>query len=172
MAATVPSRGHHLRRHAPSGCAVAGIRRNSGCSHQIEDARNEAEQHEHDEPPRRESKPPIEHIADHGSYQHARHQLGGEPQAACHRRTVGGRPGVGGKFGTLTRPILGEPVTETPEPRGESSLIGKLAVRISFFAWVVAHHADTRSAKRPIRTFRPLKAARTILTGSERVKNR
>ena len=67
--------------------------------------------------------------------------------------------------------MLVELIAEMPKPRGESSLIGKPAVRIVLAACVVAHDADTRARKKSSRTFRPLKAARTILTGSGRVKN-
>ena len=67
---------------------------------------------------------------------------------------------------------VAEPFAETLEPRGERSLVGRRLFAITFSARVVGHAFDTRDGSGKIAKFRRPKAARTILTGSIRVKNR
>jgi hypothetical protein len=64
-----------------------------------------------------------------------------------------------------------EPLAETLKPRGERSLVGRELFAITFFACVVGHAFDTRDGSGKITIVPPPKAARTILTGSIRVKN-
>jgi hypothetical protein len=67
---------------------------------------------------------------------------------------------------------VAEPFAETPQPCGERRLVKRRLFAITFFACVVGHAFDTRDGPGRSRYFRRPKAARTILTGSIRVKNR
>jgi hypothetical protein len=64
-----------------------------------------------------------------------------------------------------------EPFAETLKPRGERSLVSRESFASTFFACVVGHAFDTRDGSGKITIVPPPKAARTILTGSIRVKN-
>ena len=65
-----------------------------------------------------------------------------------------------------------EPFAETLKPRRERSLVRRKLFVTALFACVVGHAFDTRDGSGKIAKFRRPKAARTILTGSMRVKNR
>src|SRR5579883_860325 len=136
--------------------AILGFGQHAGLAHQVDDACDEAEQHEHNEPPRPDAEPVVECVSDCTPDHHAPHQLGGQAQGARHPRTIGTRAGIGGRFGWLARPNLVEPLAKTPQPRGEINLVGGPAVRIVFSARVVAHFRHPRA--NPSSNFRPLKA--------------
>src|SRR5690242_13724345 len=83
-------------RPAPSARAVLGICQHAGCAHHVHNACDEAEQHEHNEPPRPDAEPVIERVPDRAPHQHAPYQLGGKAQAARHPRTIGTTADIGG----------------------------------------------------------------------------
>ena len=87
-----PLRG---RRRRPSRPAITWSARQPRRAHHIDDAGGEAEQQKDNEPPRRDTQPPIDEPAEAGSDQHRGHQLGREPKAARHRRTVAAWPSAG-----------------------------------------------------------------------------
>lgn len=62
-------------------------------------------------------------------------------------------------------------LAQTLKSRGKGSLIGRGLCAIVFFLCVVGHAFDTRDGSGKITIVPPPKAARTILTGSIRVKN-
>ena len=140
--------------------------------HHVENTSGEAEQQKHDHPPRRDSQPTIDQPADRRTDQDPGDELGREPKTAGDRRWIGGRTLTRAAFGRTVGMNVAEPFAETLEPRGERSLVGRwlFAIHLSF-ACVVGHAFDTRDRSGRSRQFRRPKAARTILTGSGRVKN-
>src|SRR5262249_62412788 len=99
------------------------------------------------------------------------HDSGREPKPPGDRCGFGGRPLTRATFGRPVRMDAAEPLAETLKPRGERSLVGRELFAITFFACVVGHAFDTRDGSGKITIVPPPKAARTILTGSIRVKN-
>src|SRR5450759_1885927 len=106
--------------------------------------------------------------ADASAY--ARHQLGRKPETAGVRRSIGGLTRTGYVFGWPAR--IFEPFAETLEPRGESSLVVRRFLAITFAARAVSHAFDSRGLKGLALDSAALKAARTILIGYVRVKKR
>src|ERR1700677_4156337 len=136
MAATVPSsfsrrRGRRRLVHVAPG-------HDAGRPHYIDDARGEAKQQEHDQPPRRGPEQAVERPPDGGTDQHSRHELGRQPKPARKPRCIGNRP-TAVRFGGVARPVAAEFITETPEPRGKSSLVGRPTRRVVIVARVVGH---------------------------------
>ena len=67
---------------------------------------------------------------------------------------------------------VAEPFAETLQPCGERRLVKRRLFAIASFACVVGHASTPATVQARSRYFRRPKAARTILTGSIRVKNR
>src|SRR6266446_747376 len=67
------------------------VRSHASRPHHVENSRGEAEQQKYDHPPRRDSKPAVEHPADASADQDARNELGRQPKPAGDRRRIGGR---------------------------------------------------------------------------------
>ena len=139
-------------------------------AHHVEYARNEAEQKEYNEPPRRDAEQAIYEPAKTGPNQHAANEFAGEPEApgvaGCSRRPI--HTGV---VGRRLRTFACKTFAETLESRGESGLIGSCLPALAILARAVAHRFDTRgmaaNADRP-----SAEAARTILIGFRQVKKR
>src|SRR5579859_4353231 len=126
MTATVPSGSsfRHYRpicRHVVSSILLS--RRGARGPYHIEDAGREAEHQEYHQPPRRDAEPPVECPADAGTYQDPGHEFNREPKSARKTGGIGARL-TSGWFGRAARPLPVELIAETPQPRGESSLIG------------------------------------------------
>ena len=114
----------------------------SGRAHHVKDPGGEAEQQKHDEPPRRNSQPAVEQPADQRADDDTRDQLGRKPETARHRRSIGVLTRTAVVFGWSVRSC--EPVAETLEPRGESSLVVRRFFTIAFAARAVSHAFDSR----------------------------
>src|SRR5262249_54483297 len=67
---------------------------------------------------------------------------------------------------------MAEPFAETLETRRERSLVGRWWFAITRLARVVGHASTPATVSARSRSFRRPEAARTILTGPMRVKNR
>src|ERR1700731_2954469 len=111
--------------------------RDASSPHHIDNARREAEQQEHNHPPRRDPEQPIKRPADPGADPDAGHELAGEPKSARISGCIGGRS-TSARFGRFARPLPVDLIAETPEPRGESSLVSTLS-RIVVVARVIGH---------------------------------
>src|SRR5262249_44862649 len=140
-------------------------------AHHVENPGREAEEQKYDHPPRRNSEPAIEKPADCRTDHNPGHELGREPKTPGDRRRIGGRRRSRAALGRTAGGGPAEPPPETLKPRGERSLVGRELFAITFFACVVGHAFDTRDGSGKITIVPPPKAARTILTGSIRVKN-
>src|SRR5690606_3849739 len=119
----------------------------SGCAHHVQDACGETKQQKHDQSPRRDAEPPIQQPADQRSGNHARHKLCGKPKAARNGGRIGTRCAAGWRLDRPSPLGLAELGAETPEPRGERSLVGCLIFRTALVAFAVIH-ADTRACSR------------------------
>ena len=99
------------------------------------------------------------------------HELGGEPKPAGKCR----RPGIPATNRTTPRravcPCSIEPFAETPEPLRKTGFVGWTGAATILVACVVGHACDTREPEKVQAYPPPLEAGRTILTGSEAVKN-
>ena len=142
------------------------------CPHHVENTRGEAEQQKHNHSPRRDSEPAIDQPADRRTDQDPGHELGREPKATRDRRRIGGRALTQATFGRTVGMDVAEPFAETLEPRGERSLVRRRLFAIASFACVVGHASTPATVQARSRYFRRPKAARTILTGSTRVRIR
>src|SRR5712691_7402230 len=120
------------------------VRNHARRPHHVENTRGEAEQQKYDHPPRRDSKPAVEHPADRGADQDARNELGRQPKSAGDRRRIGGCASSRLAVGRTVGLMLAEPFTETPQPRGEHGLVSRWLVAITPFARVAGHAFDTR----------------------------
>ena len=69
-------------------------------------------------------------------------QFGRQPETTGDRRRIGGLTRTGVVFGLSIR--LCEPIAETLEPRGESSLVVRRFFAIVFAARAVSHDCDPR----------------------------
>jgi hypothetical protein len=140
----------------------ARLRRKPCRSHHIEDARDKAEQEKYNHSPRRNSKQAVDQPPNEGADKHAHHELGRETKAA--RECRGIPRGSAAWRARWARPLLVEPIAETPQPRGERSLVRRPGCWIVAIA-SVAHVFDTRDWSRrfPAILAAP-KTARTILT--------
>src|SRR6185295_676637 len=106
-------------------------------AHHVDDAGGKAEQEKHDHPPWRDSEPTVERPADERADQDTGNKLGGEAEAAGKRRRIASRPS---RFDFAVRLLmLGEPIAETLEPRGESSLFGRPVTVSALLAGVFGH---------------------------------
>src|SRR5262249_41168899 len=101
----------------------------------------------------------VERPADGGTPQDPAHKFAGERDPTRVSRCIGGRSRTI-CFGRFVRPLRAELITETPEPRGKSSLVGWAPFSIVTVTRVISHVAATYA---PLTTLlAPLKAARTI----------
>src|SRR5262249_33262347 len=118
-----------------------------------------------------DSEPAIEKPADRRTNHNPGHELGREPKTAGDRRRIGGRPVTRAAFGRTGRMDAAGAPRPTLKPRRQRSAAGRELFAITFCACVVGHAFDTRDGSGKITIVPPPKAARTILTGSIRVKN-
>jgi hypothetical protein len=101
-----------------------------------------AEQQEHDQSPRRDPEKPVKRPANAGADQDPGYEFAGKPKPARVSRRIGGRS-AGARFGRLARPVLAELIAETPEPRGESGLVGSALLRVVAVTRVTRHFDAT-----------------------------
>src|SRR5437588_1809744 len=123
-------------------------RAGTGHADHVENAGREAEQHEHDETPRRNPERAVEKPTQHRPDQDAGHQLGREPKAAGERRGIGGRSGSGIRSGWPARADMVEPFAETLEPRREIGIVGRSGPMFLVLARAVGHASTTRETKK------------------------
>ena len=91
--------------------------------------------------------------ADGGTDQDPSHEFTREPEPARVSRCVGSRS-TAVFFRRFTRPSVAKLIAETPEPRGESSLVGLAFGRIVAVVRVIGH-VDATRAPLPIRFLAP-----------------
>ena len=158
---SVRERDGCARRYVPPSPLARDPRR----AHHIEHACGEPQQQEHDQPPRRDSKPAVEQPADDRADQHARHQLawraGSRAPSPTGRHL--GRVPEAGSDGWLARSWSSRsPRRRSLAERAASS--GGRSAGIAV-ARAVGHAFDNPRGCGRSGCPAPLKAARTILRG-------
>jgi hypothetical protein len=135
----------------PSGRVVfLTLRRPTGtvpgcdtCSpHHIHHSGCKAKQQKHDQPPRRDSEQTVERPANEGADQDPGYEFAGEPKTARVSRRIGGRL-TAVRLRRFARPAVAKLIAETPESRGESSLVGSALFLIVMR--IVRHFDVTRA---------------------------
>jgi hypothetical protein len=136
----------------PSGRVVfltvrrtAGIvsRRHACRPYHIHHAGHKAEQQKHDQPPRRDAKQTIKRPADGGTDQDPGYEVAGKRKPARVSRRISGRF-TATRFRPSAWPVLAKLITETPKPRGKSSLVGSALFQV-VVARVIGHFDATRT---------------------------
>jgi len=130
---------------------AGSVRSNTRRSDHIQHAGGEAEQQEHDESERRRRQQTVEPPANQRSDNNARDQLRRKLETARHRRASGSAVFASGSglvspdFSAV--PNFGQPVIQTSEPCGKSSLVGGrlIAASISAFLRAFSHAVETRN---------------------------
>src|SRR5262245_32796982 len=157
-------------------CSLLRVQRTAGnharSPHHVENAGREAEEEKHDHSPGRDSEYPIEHPTERRTDHNAGDEFGREPKTSRDRGRIGGWTLLRTGFGRTIGVDVAKVFAQTLKPRGKRSLIGGRLFAITFFACVAGHAFDTRAAFGRITIIPPPKAARTILIGFMRVKNR
>src|SRR5579864_9296984 len=147
MTVTVPVSHHDTAAIMPPGRAAfltvgrtAGfaVRRHSRRPYHIHHAGHKAEQQKHDQPPRRDSEQTVKRPADGGADQNPGNEVAGKREPARISRRIGGRL-TAVRFWRSARPVPAKLITETPEPRGKSSLVWSALFQVVAVTRVIGH---------------------------------
>src|SRR5262249_11891767 len=143
-------------------------RRHARRPYHIHHAGHKAEQQKHDQPPRLDSEQRVKRPADGGADQDPGNEVAGKREPARISRRVGDRL-TAARFRRSAWPVPAKLITETLEPRGESSLVWSALFQVVAVARVIGHFHAT-CAPLTNRFSAPLKAGGTILAGCGLVK--